>query len=126
MARKGINVLKSFRTCPRTVRSKPVFGFSSHVIIAAALAIAFIALFSYASLYVRAQGETASGEPQNRKLEFVPGELLVRFRPSSEFAKAKDKVSLQLSIQGRSVPLQVERFGGFRSRRRLDARASCA
>jgi uncharacterized repeat protein (TIGR01451 family) len=104
--------LKSFRTCPRSVRRTSAFGFSPHVIIAAALAVAFIALFSYASLYVRAQGETEPEGTQNRKLEFVPGELLVRFRPKSEMARTKDKSSLQLAIQGRSVSLSVERFGG--------------
>ncbi len=108
--------MKSFRTCPRSVRRKRTPGFAPRVIIVPALAVAFIALLSYLSLHARAQGETAPAAPvnQSRKLEVVPGELLVRFRPGSDLARLKNKqpVSLPLMAQGRSLSVRVERFAG--------------
>lgn len=49
----------------------------------------------------------------NRKpVEFVPGELLVRFRPSSATAKSRATTQLSMSSGGRSLRVEVNRFGG--------------
>jgi subtilisin family serine protease len=109
--------VKSFGPRPRSSRGRSDFGLSTHISIAAAVMFAAVALLSYYSYYVRAQDEAAAAwgnGSQNRKAEFVPGELMVRFRPSSGLARIKDgsSASLSLSAEGRDVPVQIERFGG--------------
>jgi subtilisin family serine protease len=112
-----LQAVKSFRPRPRSSRGRSAFGLSTHTYIAAALIVALVSLLSYFSYYVRAQDETApvwrTGS-QNRKAEFVPGELMVRFRPGSGLAriKAGTRASLSLLADGRDVPAQIERFGG--------------
>ena len=67
--------------------------------------------------YVRAQnngGATATNRSQNRKAEYVPGELLVRFRPGSALARVKTRTSANLPslAAGRNVRVEIARFGG--------------
>ena len=98
-------------------RGRSAFGLATRTAIAAALMFAVVAFLSYFSYYARAQDETAAAwkkGSQNRKADFVPGELLVRFRPASGLARIKDgtRTSLSLVAEGREVPAQIERFGG--------------
>ena len=51
------------------------------------------------------QFEEPFAKPASPRPQFVPGELLVRFRSKSA---AKDKRTAQLLIEGRSVPISVE------------------
>jgi len=44
--------------------------------------------------------------------EFVPGELLVRFRPGENLAKTKGKIQLSMVSRGRSLPVEINSFGG--------------
>ena len=101
---------------PRSVCGRTHFGFSAHYIIALALALGLVALLLYRSLNARAQNELAGMATQGspgHKLEFVSGELLVRFRPGSALAaKGKTTGSLQLLADGKTIPLQIERFAG--------------
>lgn len=83
----------------------------------AALIFAAVTILSCFSYYVRAQDKSAevlrSGS-QSRKSEFVPGELLVRFRPGSGLARNKEgsRANLLLPVEGRNITAQIERFGG--------------
>ncbi|HEY5446224.1 MAG TPA: S8 family peptidase, partial [Pyrinomonadaceae bacterium] len=65
------------------------------------------------AFWVSAQNQTKQQIPDKR-LTSVPGELLVRFRPTSELAKLKGKssVSLRLVFRGKTLPIQIEDFGG--------------
>lgn len=46
---------------------------------------------------------------KGRRAEFVPGEILVRYR-SEVLAKAKQRTAVPLQHDGRAIPLKVERF----------------
>src|ERR1700730_12564850 len=112
-----VQAVKSFGHRRRSSRGRINFGLSTHTSIAAALIVAAVALLFYFSYYVRAQDQTAAtwrNVSQNRKAEFVPGELMVRFRPGSVLAriKAGTHANLSLLAEGRDVPAQIERFGG--------------
>ncbi|HEX5873241.1 MAG TPA: S8 family serine peptidase [Pyrinomonadaceae bacterium] len=76
--------------------------------------LSIFALISVAYLLpkTRAQNQviTASRE---KKPDFVPGELLVRFRPGSAAARNKSRTSVNLSMaNGRNLPVEVNHFGG--------------
>ena len=60
----------------------------------------------------RAQNE-ATNPRRKKTIDFVPGELLVRFRAGSELVRSKSKVSVHVSADaGRSVPVELDHFGG--------------
>ena len=79
----------------------------------AVVAIVTLLAVSTVAFWVSAQNETKQQIPDKR-LTSVPGELLVRFRPTSELAKLKGKssVSLRLVFRGKTLPIQIEDFGG--------------
>jgi len=69
-----------------------------------------------AHLLPRASAQNAAA-PQKRttldkRPEFVPGELLVRFRDGTSLARNKSRVSVNVSNGGRSVRVEVNHFGG--------------
>jgi uncharacterized repeat protein (TIGR01451 family) len=57
----------------------------------------------------------ASGQPplklKSERAEFVPGEILVRFRSEPD-ARAAEQASAALNLRAREIPLTVERFDG--------------
>jgi uncharacterized repeat protein (TIGR01451 family) len=61
-----------------------------------------------------AQNEQSALPPVAAKQqgEFVPGELLVRFRPGETVAKAKGKTQLSVLSGGRSLSVEINSFGG--------------
>ena len=48
---------------------------------------------------------------KQKRPEFVPGEILVRYRTDA-IAKQQQRAASALKLEGRSVPLRVERFAG--------------
>jgi subtilisin family serine protease len=55
---------------------------------------------------------TAAGATQKpRRPEYVPGQVLVRYR-SDAIAKSQQRVATALKVEGRTIPIQVERFEG--------------
>jgi uncharacterized repeat protein (TIGR01451 family) len=90
---------------------------SPGVKIALVLAFALIALLTQLPFHAGAQNETAATGtkgPQTRKAEFVPGELLVRFRSGSALARDRTRTSVTLPVlmEGRSVRVEIAHFGG--------------
>lgn len=70
-------------------------------------------------LYARASAQASGGATQRKaklsKPDFVPGEVLVRFRHGSAVVAKTDRVSTMLSLRlqdGRDIPVEVRRFGG--------------
>ena len=47
-----------------------------------------------------------------KQAEFVPGELLVRFRPAETLAKTKGTTQLSMASGGRSLRVEINSFGG--------------
>src|SRR6185503_8082794 len=47
-----------------------------------------------------------------KQAEFVPGELLVRFRPGETLAKTKSTFQLSVLSAGRSLRVEINSFGG--------------
>lgn len=61
----------------------------------------------------RAQNEAINISRNNKSAEFVPGELLVRFRAGTALARNKSKTSLHVSSDaGRSLDIDLNHFGG--------------
>ena len=94
---------------------------SPRILIVMATVAAIVAGLSYLSLHIRAvsaQAETSSTEKlfasNNHKAAFIPGELLVRFRPGSAHVLTKNNnaIRLRLFSEGQSVSIQIERFAG--------------
>ena len=77
------------------------------------LLVAIVVVFAVVYLNPRAHAQnqiaTAAHEKQ---AEFVPGELLVRFRPGSAAAKTKSKSQLSMTSGGRNLRVEVNHFGG--------------
>lgn len=47
------------------------------------------------------------------KVDFVAGELLVRFRPGSDLSRTKAKASLSInSVERGTLQVEIDRFGG--------------
>ncbi|HEX6186616.1 MAG TPA: S8 family serine peptidase [Pyrinomonadaceae bacterium] len=63
-------------------------------------------------IYVDAQKGEAAPPFQKRKGEFVPGELLVRFRAGSAPSRAKSRTLIHVRAMGSDVPVEFEPFGG--------------
>ena len=59
-----------------------------------------------------AQQQSTLPAVPRKQAEFVPGELLVRFRPGETAAKAKGTTQLSVSSNGRSLRLEINSFGG--------------
>ena len=95
-------------------KHRQYFGRSTRLVVVSALVIVLVALVSCLTHYVRAQGETTTNKSQTAKVSFVPGELLVRFRPDSALGRIKDKhtTTLQLTVDGNKISVQIERFAG--------------
>src|SRR6267142_1428517 len=54
---------------------------------------------------------TRAATGKHSRLEFVPGHILVRYK-SETAAKAQQRALTELSVEGRSLPVRIERFGG--------------
>ena len=59
---------------------------------------------------LQSNGATAAA-PKLSKADFVPGEILVRFRPGAASPKGRAQMPLQVRDQGLEIPLQVEALG---------------
>ena len=73
---------------------------------------ALISVVAYLLPATRAQNQVIT-LTRDKKPDFVPGELLVRFRPGSAVSRNKSKTSVNLSMaNGRNLPVEVNHFGG--------------
>ena len=98
--------LRNFRPPLRSSQTRYV-SFASVVALALLLGVAIVA---YLLPSARAQNQPSITP---KKAEFVPGELLVRFRPGTASARTKARTSLSLSTStGRTISIQVNHFGG--------------
>ena len=59
-----------------------------------------------------AQNQSALPTVARKQAEFVPGELLVRFRPGETVAKTKGTTQLSMLSNGRSLRVEINSFGG--------------
>jgi uncharacterized repeat protein (TIGR01451 family) len=63
----------------------------------------------------RAQAQNQPTPPKparEKRAEFVPGELLVRFRPGTAAASSKGRLQLSMLSAGRNLRVEVNHFGG--------------
>jgi len=82
------------------------FSFTTAAAVTLLLGFAIVA---YLLPNARAQNQAITP----KKAEFVPGELLVRFRPGTASARNKARTSLSVSTStGRTLNVQVNHFGG--------------
>ena len=82
---------------------------SVSTVVTVALLLGFVTL-AYLLPGARAQNQTPITP---KKAEFVPGELLVRFRPGTASARLKTRTALSVSTQtGRTLRVEVNHFGG--------------
>lgn len=103
--------MKVFRPQPRLAFTRQN-NFSTNVRVVLALAFVLVALIIQLPFQTGAQSEDARS--LSRKAEFVSGELLVRFRSNSSLAliKAKTVATLSSLAGGRSIQVEIDRFGG--------------
>jgi uncharacterized repeat protein (TIGR01451 family) len=91
-------------------------NFSTGVTVALLLVFVLISTAGYLPYDTFAQNESTSTRPKQAKdksAEFVPGELLVRFRPDTAPARNKARTSLSIaSPTGRNLRVEVNHFGG--------------
>jgi subtilisin family serine protease len=73
--------------------------------------IVSVSLFAPPSSRARLAQEPQNSNAKRRRPEFVPGEILVRYR-SEVVAKRQQRASSALKVEGRTIPFQVERFEG--------------
>jgi subtilisin family serine protease len=98
--------LRNFRPPLRSSKTQYV-SFTTVVALALLLGLAIVA---YVLPSARAQNQPSITP---KKAEFVPGELLVRFRPGTASARNKARASLSVSTStGRTLNVQVVHFGG--------------
>ena len=70
-------------------------------------------MLAYLLPTTRAQNEPINTARSNKTADFVPGELLVRFRAGTALARSKSRASVSVSGDaGRSVPVELNYFGG--------------
>lgn len=71
------------------------------------------ATLTYLLPSTRAQNQPINTSRNNKTADFVPGELLVRFRAGTTHARNRSKASIHVTADaGRSVPIEVNHFGG--------------
>lgn len=106
--------MRSFRPQPHSLSTRclnPARDFS----IALAVALALFTLVTHLPRIASAQNEATAKLKQGtqaRKAAFVPGELLVRFRPGTALASVKARTSANLQVAGRTLRLEFGRFAG--------------
>ena len=83
--------------------------FTLSALLVAAVLVPAIDLVHVATL---AQNQSALPAVPKKQAEFVPGELLVRFRPGETAAKTKGTTQLSILSNGRSLRLEINSFGG--------------
>ena len=93
-------------------RQRQSYGF----VLPIALLLGFVLICVVANLPAGAQGQdppinTSTTPPRDKKPDFVPGELLVRFRPNTAGAQVKGRMSMNVAMAGeRSVRVEVNHF----------------
>ncbi len=82
-------------------------------VVVSVLLLAVVSMTALVRFAAHAQNQQTALPPAHAKqAEFVPGELLVRFRPGQTVAKTKAAMQLSMVSGGRSFPVQVNSFGG--------------
>ena len=77
------------------------------------IALVMVSIYVLLRFAAHAQNQDTDLPASHRKQgEFVPGELLVRFRPGATVANTKATVHLQMLSGGRSLRVEVNAFGG--------------
>jgi uncharacterized repeat protein (TIGR01451 family) len=82
-----------------------------------AVSVALLSIFALVSVAyllpnTRAQNQVITAT-REKKPDFVPGELLVRFRPGTAAARNKSRTSINVAtVAGRTVDVEVNHFGG--------------
>src|SRR5215204_531997 len=83
-------------------------------LIIATIAVAIFDLNPWATEAAVHQPATAINKPKKKRPDSVPGEILVRFRETSEVARTTSRVgaktSISLAAVQKTIPLQVERL----------------
>src|SRR5690348_10294397 len=83
--------------------------------IALVLALALVCVFVNQLPGARAQNQTSfvSSRAREKSVDFVPGELLVRFRSGTTNARTKSRASFNVTAApGRTLRVEVNHFGG--------------
>ena len=87
-----------------------------HLKVSAVVALAFLlffAILAYLLPSARAQNQPTNTSRNNKQLDFVPGELLVRFRAGTPQARTKSRATVHVwANAGRTVPVELNHFGG--------------
>jgi uncharacterized repeat protein (TIGR01451 family) len=111
--------LRNLRPPPRSSLRRHL-NFNTVATVALLLALVLISIVAYLPHNTHAQNAPATATNQannkqarDKKAEFVPGELLVRFRPDTAPARNKTRTSLSIaSSTGRNLRVEVNHFGG--------------
>ena len=84
--------------------------------VALPLAIVLVSIVAYRHPGAHAQSQESALTPtlaQDKKADFVPGELLVKFRPGTAVARTKSRTSVNAATtSGRTVRVEINHFGG--------------
>ncbi|MGB9181647.1 MAG: S8 family peptidase, partial [Pyrinomonadaceae bacterium] len=56
--------------------------------------------------------ELQNARPKTYRPEFVPGEILIRFRPETVSAKSQTRTEMTVRAEGREINIEVESLGG--------------
>jgi uncharacterized repeat protein (TIGR01451 family) len=92
---------------------KPSLKRSLKVSTVVVFALLLCSVLAYLLPTTRAQNRPINTSRNNKTTDFVPGELLVRFRAGTELARNKSKVSVHVSADaGRRLPVELNHFGG--------------
>ncbi|HKQ54143.1 MAG TPA: S8 family serine peptidase, partial [Pyrinomonadaceae bacterium] len=83
----------------------------ARLVLALLLLSSLVALPTLSTAQLQPSGSTGLGEKRMRA-EFVPGEILVRYRDVAEAERDETEPALQLKTPRGSLPMRVERFEG--------------
>jgi uncharacterized repeat protein (TIGR01451 family) len=80
------------------------------------LAIVLVSIVAYRHPRAHAQSQETPPTPnlvQDKKAGFIPGELLVRFRPGTSAARTKNQTSINaVTPAGQTLRIEINHFGG--------------
>ena len=83
------------------------------IVLALLVAVVLVPAVALLRFAAHAQNQqSALPTSPKKQAEFVPGEVLVRFRPGEIVAKTKGKMQLSMLSDGRSLRVEINSFGG--------------